>query len=99
MLPALARAFEATGQADSARATYRRYVESPRDEGFYLDAWELARAYVRLGELYEAVGDNTNAAVYYGEFVELWQNADPEFQPVVEDVTQRIARLAGERRN
>jgi hypothetical protein len=49
--------------------------------------------------LYEAEGDNTNAATYYGEFVELWSDADPEFQPLVEDVSQRIARLVGERRN
>ncbi len=59
----------------------------------------LPREYLRLGELFEAVGDNTTAAMYYGEFVELWQNSDAELRPVVEDVRWRIGRLVGERRN
>jgi DNA-binding SARP family transcriptional activator len=59
---------------------------------------ELPRALQRLGELYEAAGDRANAIAYYDRFAELWKDADPELQPVVRDVRQRIARLAGERR-
>lgn len=28
---------------------------------------------------------------------DLWENADPDLQPIVEDVRERIARLVGER--
>ena len=38
------------------------------------------------------------AVEYYNQFVELWRNADPEFQPQVADTRERIARLVGEGR-
>ena len=52
----------------------------------------------RLGEFYEERGDSERAVGHYANFVELWENADPDLQPVVEDVRARIARLVGERR-
>jgi hypothetical protein len=59
-------------------------TDSPRD---YLDwAIDLAWTYV------------CSAAEYYSEFVDLWEDADPELQPQVEDVRERIARLVGEPR-
>ena len=51
-----------------------------------------------LGELYEARGDRENAVAHYNEFVEMWKDADPELQPQVADVRERIARLVGEAR-
>ncbi len=39
-----------------------------------------------------------NAVHWYNGFVELWKDADPELQPQVDDVRERIARLAGEPR-
>ena len=56
----------------------------------------LGPAYKRLGELYEARGDREKAVEYYSGFVDLWQGADEELQPVVRDVRGRIARLIGE---
>ncbi|MCH6548041.1 MAG: hypothetical protein IH798_06300, partial [Gemmatimonadetes bacterium] len=58
---------------------------------------DLPAAYQRLGELHEERGNREKAVEYYNRFVELWENADPELQPVVEDVRGRIARLVGER--
>ncbi len=48
-----------------------------------------------LGELHEELGDSTRAACWYGEFVTLWEDADPELQPQVSDVRGRMARLIG----
>ena len=62
------------------------------------DLGSVPLAYRRLGELYEAAGENEKAAEYYNEFVELWKDADPELLPQVEDVKNRIARLVGESR-
>jgi tetratricopeptide (TPR) repeat protein len=59
-------------------------------------SYALAAAYKRLGELNEARGDRAKALEYYGRFVDLWTDADPDLQPVVRDVRARLARLAGE---
>ncbi|MBI2403696.1 MAG: hypothetical protein HYV20_13370, partial [Gemmatimonadetes bacterium] len=40
--------------------------------------------------------DREKAIEYYNRFVELWKGADPELQPPVRDVKQRMARLVGE---
>jgi hypothetical protein len=52
--------------------------------------------YRRLGELYEHRGEHDRAAEFYGNFIDLWTDADPELQPQVEEVKQRLARLVGE---
>ena len=63
----------------------------------YDDMTELAPSYLRMGELYEERGQLGPAVEYYDKFVTLWQDADPNLQPVVADVRGRIARLVGER--
>jgi len=50
----------------------------------------------RLGELHEERGNRENAIRYYNEVIDLWKNADPDMQPQVEDVRQRLARLVGD---
>ncbi len=96
VLPALAQLYDRTGNSDSALAVLARYVNSPDDDRFNVDPIELPGTYIRLGELYEERGDRENAIDYYGRFVDLWQNADAELQPQVEDIRRRITRLAGE---
>ncbi len=54
---------------------------------------------LHLGELYEYRGDRDNAVRYYSELIELWKEADRELQRQVEDVRDRIVRLAQEPRN
>jgi tetratricopeptide (TPR) repeat protein len=88
----IGQAFEQMGQKDSALAAYERYA-------VYQIYWaigqevELAPTYVRLGELYEERGDRRRALEYYGKFVDMWKKADPELQPRVAEVRQRIAEL------
>ena len=53
----------------------------------------LAPALFRLGELYENAGDAKRATEYYGRFVDLWKDADPELQPRVTDARARIDRM------
>ena len=85
------------GRTDSARVVLEALVNTPTALGRVApEAFGLAAAYKRLGELYEAKGDRDKAADYYGRFVELWKDADPELQPGVREVRQRIARLAQE---
>jgi eukaryotic-like serine/threonine-protein kinase len=88
----LADAFDLGGKSDSALAYYEKFLRTPaafpHDDAFY-----QAGTYKRLGELYEARGDFRNAEANYARFVELWQGADPELQPKVRDVRDRLTRL------
>src|SRR5262249_2671301 len=91
----LGRAFDAANEADSAVALFEKYVNTPdwfRNRDYY-DPMALAGVYKRLGELYEAKGDRDKAAGYYMKFVDLWKSADPELQPKVAEVRQRLLRL------
>lgn len=93
-LSVIAIAYDRAGQADSAIVAYRRYVDQPDHLRFVTDPIYLAHSLQRLGELYEAKGDVTNAVKYYREFIDLWKRADPELQPRVAEVRRRISRLA-----
>ena len=98
----LARAFDASSEADSAIAEYEAYLATPfwsklygasGDHIGFGDAIVLAGIHKRLGELYEAKGERDKAASHYAAFIDLWRTADPELQPQVADVRRRLARL------
>jgi tetratricopeptide (TPR) repeat protein len=93
------RLYDAAGARDSAIAAYERYLDPPRSTLFRVnfDRWFLPGVLQRLGELHEQAGNREAAARYYGRFVELWANADPELQPLVERAKAALARLAAER--
>jgi len=93
-LPEIAQAFDRMGQTDSAVATYEAFAAAT-DVGPAGRPYFLPRAYRRLGELYEPK-DKTKALEYYGKFTALWKDADPDLQPRVQEVKQRMAALAGE---
>ena len=94
--PALGRAFDKANMPDSAIFWFEHYLETPMAQrlNFDLDVTTVPGATRRLGELYEAKGDYSKAAAYYQKFVDLWKNADPELQPQVTEIRQRLARLA-----
>jgi tetratricopeptide (TPR) repeat protein len=91
----LARLHDTAGDADSARAYWEEYANT-RVFPIGIDATYLAASYRRLGELYEETGDRAKAVEYYNRFVELWDEADAELQPLVRDTRGRIVRLVGE---
>jgi tetratricopeptide (TPR) repeat protein len=92
-LPGLGRAFEMTGQPDSAVAAWERYVESRHLNRIDTDLLYLPLAYERLAGLYDAAGDHDRARLYYGRFIVLWEGADPVAQPRVRAARERLARL------
>jgi hypothetical protein len=93
----IAAAQDRLGQPDSALAAYQRIAARPSlESATRLERYTLAPTYKRLGELYEARQDRRKAADYYGRFVDLYQHADPELQPGVREVRERLARLAQE---
>ena len=80
-------------QSDSAIATGEAYLKLTRPSRLGQDAQFLPGLRQRLGELYEAKGDQAKALEHYQAFVDLWKNADPELQPRVRDVKARIDRI------
>lgn len=93
----LARAFDGAGMADSAIARYELALEY----GDYLEIHRQAREYpitlIRLAERYDERADLERAAGYYGRFVELWTDADPDLQPRVEAARARLEEIVRER--
>ncbi len=101
----LGRAYDGAGQRDSAVVLYERYLSMPALEWGCCDVlidllisqsvWRPSTLR-RLAELHEERGEREKAIDYYNKFIDLWQDADPELQPQVEEVKQRLARLVGE---
>jgi DNA-binding SARP family transcriptional activator len=89
----MGRAFDEADMADSAIATFERYIDTPQLTRLAWDATYLAGILRRLGALYEAKGDRTKAIEYHERFVRLWRSADPELQPRVAEVRRRIESL------
>lgn len=67
----------------------------PIEMPLFDDAVELAPARKRLGELHEERGLWSKAYAMYSTFVHQWRNADPELQPVVQDVKNRMKKMEG----
>ncbi len=93
----LARAFDGAGMADSAVARFEMALEY----GDYLEIQRQAREYpvtlIRLAQRYDEMGDLEQAAGYYGRFIELWADADPDLQPRVEAARLRLEEIVSER--
>jgi len=87
-------AYERGGRPDSALATYERYLATAGLGPWFTDRDALALTYRRLGELYEQRGNRDKAMESYNKVLDLWKDADPELQPVLQDARQRLARLA-----
>ena len=79
--------------ADSTIANLERYLAISNPGRVEVDAWMLAPAHKRLGELYEARNDNARAVAHYTSFMNLWKRADPDLQPKVAEVRARLDRL------
>ncbi len=86
-------AFDRGNHADSARKYLSTYVESTVNGHLDIDPNYMAPALFRLGELYLQAGDTTRAIGYYGRFIDLWKNADPDLQPRVTEARKAMAEL------
>jgi tetratricopeptide (TPR) repeat protein len=90
---ARALAFDGAQQRDSAIFWNERWLAAIGIRG---TSWVTTQR--RLGELYAEKGDVSKALAHYQAFVDSWKDADPELQPQVAEVRQRIARLQQQER-
>ena len=88
----LAQAFDLAGKPDSAIAYFERVVAA-KDYSYAADTHFRTGSYKRLGGSYEARGDTAKAESNYQKFIDLWKDADPELQPKVREVRDRLSRL------
>jgi len=73
-------------------------MKLPADRAVFSNRPYLPRAHKRLGELYGARGDRAKAREYFGRFVDLWKDADPELQRSVTAARTALKRLSAESR-
>lgn len=87
------RVYDLAGAPDSAIVRYGAFVQQLRWSRLEEDAFLLAPALKRLGELHEQRGQKEQAVGYYVRFLDVYDRADDELQPQVQFVRQRLARL------
>ncbi len=95
-LAMIGRAFDKAGMPDSVIASYNEYLATPHLGRYLVDWIWRGRAYLRLGQLYEASGETELAIKNYDLLANLWENADEDLQPLVADARAGIARLSSE---
>ena len=82
-------ALQETGRGEEAIRWYATLESSP---------YELvlrAPAHLHRAEIHEKSGDRAQAIEHYHAFVDLWKDADPELQPMVEEARTALRRLGG----
>ena len=92
-----ATAWDAAGQPDSAFVYWQRYLDDPQSNRMFWDQNGLGASLERAAQLADELGDAESAALYYGQFVDLWAAADPVLQPRVESARARMAEIVRER--
>jgi tetratricopeptide (TPR) repeat protein len=93
--PEIARAYDLAGKPDSAIAAFETYLNTRTDiiDRLIEDGISLAGSHKRLAELYDAKGNPEKAMSHYSSFIDLWKNADPDLQPLVQKAKERLAQL------
>lgn len=61
---------------------------------FMVELPYLGPAELRQAQAYERLGDTTHARAHYKRFLDQWKNADPEFQPTINEAREHFAALA-----
>jgi DNA-binding SARP family transcriptional activator/TolB-like protein len=59
----------------------------------YDQPW-AAPAHLRAAQIYQRLGNRERAIFHYTRFIRLWENADPEFQPLVTQAREALAQLS-----
>lgn len=90
---ARAELLRALGRSEEAIDWYANMVELSPFELPY-----LAMSHLRRAEIYDELGELDDAAEHYTRFVQLWKDADPEFQPQVASARQRLEELSAQNR-
>ncbi len=89
----LATLLEEAGRSDEALRWYGTFEGSGPHDRMY-----IAPSHFRRARIHEQLGNHKTAAEHYRAFIELWQDADPEFQPLVKEARARLGDVLVEER-
>ena len=84
----LAQSYESLGRIDEAMRWYATFEEFSMYDLIY-----SAPAQMALARIHEARGNGTRAHRHYRQVRELWKDADPALQSMVDEANAAIARL------
>ncbi|MEO5509951.1 MAG: hypothetical protein ABIS27_04920, partial [Longimicrobiales bacterium] len=90
----VAMAWMGLGKPDSALAGFERYLNAPEPMRYY-DVDVYVNRLLQDADLHVSAGNKAKAIERYAAVLKLWQKADAEFQPRVDEVRKKIARLQG----
>jgi tetratricopeptide (TPR) repeat protein len=90
MLDTLALAYVKAGDRAKAREQYENIASLTIGRQSYGDIY--AKAFYKLGQVFEKLGDKAKAVDNYAKFLDLWKDADPG-RPEVPDARKRLATL------
>ncbi len=89
----MAMLLEKAGRIEEALMWYGTFKDSGPHDRMYLAPSHLQRA-----RIHEGLGNHETAGDHYRVFIELWRNADPEFQPLVEEARARLGDVLDDER-
>jgi tetratricopeptide (TPR) repeat protein len=86
----LALAYRRFGKLQEAANKYEEIIAQFRLSGQMLEQWILA--HYELAGIYKDLGDKQKAKEYYGKFLNIWKNADPDI-PILTKAKSEYAAL------
>jgi tetratricopeptide (TPR) repeat protein len=72
----IAMAYRKLGRLEDAATSYRGIIDKYRISGILVEQWVLA--HYELAGIYKEMGDIQKAKEYYGKFLNIWKDADPD---------------------
>jgi len=88
----LARANLESGNLKKAQKQFEKITALTIGRFHY--GYIYARTFYQLGKIYQQQGKNEKAIKSYNQFIKLWKNCDPIFQPLVKDARKRVVEMA-----
>jgi tetratricopeptide (TPR) repeat protein/tRNA A-37 threonylcarbamoyl transferase component Bud32 len=86
----LAFAYRRLGKLQEAANKYEEIIARFKLSGRLLEQWILA--HYELAKIYRDLGDMQKAKKYYGKFLNIWKDADPDI-PILKQAKAEYARL------
>jgi tetratricopeptide (TPR) repeat protein len=83
-----AELLQRAGRWAEALAAYSSVSDYSLDGLAYLPV-----SHVHRGDIYLQMGDRTQAARHYAEFLEMWKDADPDHRPLRDAAARKLSQL------
>jgi eukaryotic-like serine/threonine-protein kinase len=90
MRDSIAMAYHKLGKLEDAAASYRAIIDKYRLSGVLVEQWVLA--HYELAGIYDEMGEHQKAKEYYGKFLSIWKDADPDI-PILRQAKAEYAKL------